>query len=612
MTSDNIRVRIRTITSIVLVPSFIWLVWCFYKVQIIKHEYYLKEARSRYTTTRITTGKRGEIYDNTGNLLVSNLPCVNITCDPYNLTGDSQRRKLAYILAKHLDDTYESFYKKLSPIRPKYNSDGKPLLNPDGSPVVLPRRYVMLKRGASLDETAQIREQTRINKIRVLNYTDSYMRIYPKGAMLSNVLGYTNVVDDTDVAQGGLEKELNSEMNPERGHERYERTRDGMPLSYGLQDFESSRDGKNIYLTVNEPIQAILEDELDATFEKWKPATLYAAIVDPKTGNILAIAQRPTFNPNIRSTFTPEAARTRIAEDSMEPGSIVKPFTIGKAIDWDVITPSTEVDCNKGLWVYLNKPMRDSHPSEVITVEEVIQKSSNIGTAKIALMLGEQRVHQALKTFKLGEKTGLPFPIEAEGLVPPLTKWDKLSVTRFPIGYGIRVTPLQMIRAYCALANDGWMPQLRLIDRVEDPLTGEEIRIQSDPPVQVFEKLDTCATLVNMMIKVTQPGGTAVNAAIPGYEIAGKTGTSRKYIPTKHDKNGKVIERGHYADGKYFSSFVGFVPARNPALLMLITLDEPKGSYYAATVAAPTFKTTMTRVLRHLNIQPDPALLKKK
>lgn len=608
-TNDKIRRRIRILAAVILIPIMLGLIARFYYVQVIDHEFYLQEARKRYTTTRVTTGKRGEIFDVHGNLLVSNSPCVSITCDPFNLTGDAQRRKLAFILAKHLDDTYDSFYRKLNPVRQRRGRDGKLLYRPDGSPDLVPNRYAMIDRNTSLQAAAKIKEQTKLNKIYALVYKDSYMRTYPKGSLLSNVLGYTNVVDDVDVPQIGLERQMNAQMNPEEGRERYERTRDGAPLSYGIHEFEQSRDGKNIYLTISEPIQAILEEELDASYEKWQPATLYAAIADPRTDNILAIAQRPTFNPNIRSTFTAEAARTRIAEDSMEPGSIIKPFTIGKALDWGFVTPQTEIDCNHGVWIYLNKPLRDSHPYDKLTVEGVIQKSSNIGTAKVAMMLGEQRVYQALKTFRFGDKTGLPFPIEESGLVLPVKKWDGLSITRFPIGYGVRVTPLQMIRAYCALANNGKMPQLRLIDRLEDPVTGEVTRIPSPPPVQMFDRPETCATLISMMIKVTQKGGTAVKAAIPGYEVAGKTGTSRKYIPTRRDSNGRIIERGHYASGKYFSSFVGFVPARNPALVMLVTMDEPKGSYYAATVAAPTFKATMTRVLRHLNIQPDPALL---
>lgn len=606
-TNDQIRKRIRILAAVLLIPIMLGLIARFYYVQTVDHNYYLDHARKRYTTTRVTTGKRGEIFDVHGNLLVSNIPCVSITCDPFNLVNDAQRRKLAFILAKNLDNSYDFFYRKLNPLRPKYDSNNKPIYQANGALKRVPNRYALIDRAVSLQAAARIKYQAKRNKIYALFFKDSYMRTYPKGAMLSNVLGYTNIVDETEVPQIGLEKQMDKQMNPETGHERYERTRDGIPLSYGIHEFEQSRDGKNIYLTIDEPIQAILEEELDTACEKWRPATMYAAIADPKSGNILAIAQRPTFNPNIRSTFTTEAARTRIAEDSLEPGSIIKPFSIGKALDWGYITPQTEIDCNHGVWMYLNKPMRDSHPNDKLTIEEVIQKSSNIGTAKVALMLGEQKVYQALKTFRFGEKTGLPFPLESRGFLQPVARWDGLSVTRIPIGYSIRVTPLQMLRAYCALANNGKMPHLRLIDRLKDPESGEITYIPNKPTIEMFDNPNTCATLVDMMIKVTQKGGTAVNAAIPGYEVAGKTGTSRKYIPTKRDQDGKIIEHGHYAVGKYFASFIGFVPARNPALVMLVTVDEPKGAYYAATVAAPIFKTTMTRVLRHLNIQPTPS-----
>ena len=597
--NDSIRLRMKFITLLTLVPVAGYLIARLYIVQVESHADYLQKARARYTATRVTSGKRGEIFDQTGNLLVSNSPCVSITADPGNLTGEEQRRKLAFILAKHLDRDYRYFYERLNPLRRKRDARGKPLSNPDGSPMMVPSRYAVIDKRASLETAAKIREQARVNRINALFFRDGYMRVYPKGTMLSNVLGYTNVVDDSDVAQIGLEKQLNRQMTGDTGRERYERTLDGLPLSYGLHELvKESRDGRNIYLTIREPIQAILEEELDATYAKWNPATLYAAIADPKTGNILAIAQRPTFNPNIRSTYTPQAVRTRIAEDGFEPGSIIKPFTIGKALDWGVVTSETVIDCDKGAWVYLGRVLRDSHPYDKLTVAGVIQKSSNVGTAKVAMMLGEQRVYQALKLFGFGEKTGLPFPTETSGLLPPVRRWDGLSITRFPIGYGVRVSSLQMLRAYCALANGGRMPKLRLIDRIVDPESGEVTRTPIPEPVRLFEHPEAYRQLIEMMIQVTRPGGTAVKAAIPGYEVAGKTGTSRKYVPGKG-----------YASGKYFSSFVGFVPARSPALVMLVTVDEPNGAYYAATVAAPTFKSTMTRVLRHLNIPPDPALL---
>ena len=174
-TNDKIRRRIRILAAVILIPIMLGLIARFYYVQVIDHEFYLQEARKRYTTTRVTTGKRGEIFDVHGNLLVSNSPCVSITCDPFNLTGDAQRRKLAFILAKHLDDTYDSFYRKLNPVRQRRGRDGKLLYRPDGSPDLVPNRYAMIDRNTSLQAAAKIKEQTKLNKIYALVYKDSYM-----------------------------------------------------------------------------------------------------------------------------------------------------------------------------------------------------------------------------------------------------------------------------------------------------------------------------------------------------------------------------------------------------------------------------------------------------
>ncbi len=598
MMSSNEAIRFRMKIILLLVPIAIALGVRLYYIQVKYHDEYFAKARERYTTTKITNGKRGEIYDNKGHLLVGNIPCVNITADPAHLKDDQQRRMMSAILEHFLHGRRDDYSYALRPTRTKVDKDGNPLLGDDGRPIVYQARYAMLARNVDIETAATLKETLKKYKLPSLFFEESYMRTYPKGRLLSNVLGFTNIVQDNVVPQIGLERQLNEQMTAETGRESYERTRDGMPLSYGLHESQESRDGKNIYLTISEPIQAILEEELDAAYEKWRPETLYAAIADPKTGNILAIAQRPTFDPNDRSTFTAESARTRIAEDSLEPGSIAKPFTIGKALDWGYVTPQTEIDCEKGAWVYLRKVLRDSHPYDMLTVTGVIQKSSNVGTAKVAMLMGEERVYAALHLFGFGTKTGLPFPLENRGLLPPVPKWDGLSITRFPIGYGIRVTPLQMLRAYCALANHGRLPQLRLIDRIEDPVTGEIRTLPIEPPVQMFDHPEAHRQLIEMMTLVTKPGGTAVRAAIPGYEVAGKTGTSRKYI----------VNQG-YATGKYFSSFVGFVPAYDPALVMIVTMDEAKGAYYAGTVAAPTFQSTASRVLRYLNIDPDPELM---
>jgi cell division protein FtsI/penicillin-binding protein 2 len=595
--NDSIRTRMTVMILVMAAVPFL-LAWRFFHIQVVDHDYYLKKARNTYTTKKQTTGKRGEIFDCHGNLLAGNAPCVHITADPSHYKTDATRKKMAYILARHLPGTMAEYIYALRPVRQRRGKDGKLLYNPDGTPNTYEARYAMLERNVPLETAEKIRHAVKVNKLPKLFLTEDYMRVYPKGSMLSNVLGYTNVVNDKAVPQGGLEKKLHDAMIAETGKEVFERTRGGAPLAYGLHETQACKDGKNIYLTISEPIQAILEEALDEAYAKWTPKTIYAALVDPKTGNIMAMAQRPTFNPNDRSTFRPEAARTRIAEDMLEPGSIMKPFSIGKALDWKLVTPDTMIDCENGRWMYMGRPLTDSHAYDKLSVAQVIQKSSNIGTAKVALFLGKERVYEALRMFGFGEKTGLPFAIEGPGKVSPPQRWDGLTITRMPIGYSVQVTPLQMLRAYCALANNGLLPELRLIDRIVDPATGQEERFAIAKPKQMFEHPDAHRQLVDMMALVTQKGGTARKAAIPGYEVAGKTGTSRKYVPGVG-----------YSAGKYFASFVGFVPARDPAFVMLVTVDEPKGASYGGTVAGPTFTQVASKVLKHLNIHPDPILL---
>ena len=607
--ADSIRLRTRII-AFFWIPLAVFLVYRFYLVQVEKHDYYHAEARERYTASRTTTGKRGEIFDRNGYLLAGNAPCVEIFCTPANLP-EKYRQAFAELCSKHFGKPVDWYYRRLAPKVKRKMKDGTEKLQPS--------LYFMINRQTPL-ETADafkkelpliFRTEKEIRKGKktsrnfpggFIAYRNSTYRTYPKGRLASNILGYINVVNDAAVPQGGLEKELNSKITPEKGREIYERTRDGIPLDYGYRKFSRSRDGKDVYLTISEPVQAILEEELDAAYAKWRPDTIYAAIADPKTGEILALAQRPTFDPGDRSSFDPVAVRTRIAEDSYEPGSVLKPFTIGKALDWNVVSPESLIDTEGGRWMYMRRLLTDTHDYGKLTVEGVIQKSSNIGTAKVALLMGKNRVYTALKTFGFGERTNLPFPIESRGYLPRPKRWDGLSITRFPIGYGVRVSPLQLLRAYCALANGGYLPELRLVDKVVDTQNKEVTREAPKVLCRTFARPEAQKQLVDMMIKVTEPGGTATRAAVPGFHVAGKTGTSRKYIPGKG-----------YASGQYFASFIGFVPARDPRLVMLVTFDNPRGASYGGTVAGPVFANTAARVLKYWNVPPDfvPAGKKK-
>ncbi len=608
-TAESIRLRIKLIAVLLWIPVAIYLLYRFFLVQVINHDYYHAEAKERYLAQRVTSGKRGEIFDRSGYLLVGNAPCVEIFCTPANLP-EKHRIRVAEICAKHFGKPVTWYYKRLAPAVSRKMKDG--------SVKTVPSLYFMINRQTSLETTEAFRKdlleyfqtekEKKAKKKTARNfpggfiaYRNSSYRTYPKGKLASNILGYINVVNDSAVPQGGLEKELNRAITPGKGKEIYERTRDGIPLNYGYRKFSRSRDGKDVYLTISEPIQAILEEELDAAYAKWRPDTIYAAIADPATGEILALAQRPTFDPGDRSTYAPAAVRTRIAEDSYEPGSVIKPFSIGKALDWHAVTPDTVIDCEKGRWIYLRRPLTDSHNYDKLTVSGVIQKSSNIGTAKVALMLGREKVYHALKLFGFGSRTNLPFPIESSGYLPRPKRWDGLSITRFPIGYGIRVSPLQLLRAYCALANGGKLPELKLVDRIVDTATGKTEKENPQIIRNTFSDPAAHRQLVDMMITVTEPGGTATRAAVPGYHVAGKTGTSRKYVPGKG-----------YASGQYFASFVGFVPARNPRLVMLVTFDNPRGASYGGTVAGPVFSNAASRILKYWNVPPDFTPAKKK
>ncbi len=601
ITGDRIRLRIILLASIVMIPMAGLLIWRFYVVQVQKHDYYSAEAKKRYVAVRKTRNRRGEIFDTNGYLLVANAPAMDITCAPCNLKDDQQRQRLAFLMKKFFGHDFRRSYQKLAPEVPKRDPKGKVVTDESGNAVMRPNQYVMIARGVALKTAQAFREQatSKTNHLgKALYFTNTSGRTYPKGRMLANVLGYINVENDVEIPQGGLEKQLASQISPQEGRMVYERNRDGSPLLYGFQEIHAGRDGQNVYLTIDEPIQAILEEELDAGFEKWHPVAAYAAIADPRTGNILALAQRPNFDPNDRSTYRIEAIGTRIAMDAFGPGSVAKPFTVGKALDCGVVRPETIIDCEKGVWFYGGKRMTDTHAYGVRTVSGVIQKSSNIGTAKIAVMLGDARVREAFTNFGFGTRTGLPLAGEHPGLIHPLKKWDKLTGTRVAIGYSVQITPLQLLRGYCGLANNGLMPQLRLVDRTEDPETGKVTKIPMKPYVRAFRRPETAKELMKMMVTVTQEGGTAQKAAIPGYHVAGKTGTARKYITGVG-----------YSMHDYYASFIGFVPAENPRLVMVVNFDSPRGATYGGTVAGPVFRRTMERVLKHLNVQPDPALL---
>ena len=606
----NVRSRIIFFAAL-WIPIVCCFVWRAYHLQIVRHDELWEKAQKKYSSKVKIAGRRGEIRDKEGNLLVANLPRITIAVSPYSAVHEAfdayeksdkpekrakapalreqQRRKLALVLSQVFPDkTFMEFYRALEPFHT--------VKAPDGTIKKRRNQYLLLERVAEKTLVEKLKKHLADAKLsRILptfSFKNIYVRNHPKGRLAAEILGYTDYVNEKEVAKGGIESALDQKMQSTDGLHLFERARSGGVLIYGEQSLHEAVNGKDVYLTIREDVQAILEEELDAAFAQWDPVNIYAAIADPRTGDILAVAQRPTWDPTDRSTFVKNQTGTRFATETYEPGSVFKPFFVGKALDWGVVTPSEQIDCESGRWSYAGKILSDVSRYTMLTPGEILKKSSNIGSAKIGLRLGDERLEEVRRLFGFGQKTGLPLRRESRGLVQPIKA--KVTSTRVPIGYATSVTMLQLLRGYCAIAT-GKLPKLNVIDRVRDTETGKDTINPRSEPVPVFENSEAHKQLVSMLCTVTAKDGTGKRAAIPGYEVAGKTGTARKLVP----------KRG-YVPGAYFTSFAGFVPARRPELVMVVTVDQPHGKNLGgATVAAPIFKQTIERVLKVLLIPPD-------
>ncbi len=580
------------ITMVFIVLGFCYLAWHLYVVQIERHEDLYKKARRKYTFVKKMDGKRGEIFDYSGSLLVGNVPCADVCADP-SIAGDEKRcREIAVFLAKALELKPEDIYEKL--MEKTFQQK-----DPSGKIHLKARQYTLIKGKVDFEIAEKLKQDVEKRGYKpAVYFQETFKRSYPKKELLANILGFTTIDRNRAIAVVGLEKFFDSRMQASQAFSTFERSRDGLPIVYGNSEQQNVQDGFNLYLTIREPIQAILEEELDSLMERCNPDTAYAVMADPYTGDIIAAAQRPTYDPNDRRTMKPAAWRNRIAEDIFEPGSTMKPFAVAGALDLGVVRPETRFDCEKGHWYYGGKRLKDSHPMGRITVSDIIQQSSNIGTAKIAIEMGENNLDHSLRLFGFGERTGIPLKPETIGRFRPVKNWDKLSITRFPIGQGIAVSPFQLVRGYCILANGGYPVRLRLVDRIENPTTGIIQRIPIEREACIFRRPETHHEIVTMMKRVTAPGGTAKQAAVPGYSVAGKTGTAEIFDVKTHQYT-----------KKYFASFVGFVPADRPRFVLLVTTENPKGAkQYGGSVAGPSFSAICSKTLRYMNIPPETDL----
>ncbi len=522
-------------------------------LQLMEGDFLQGQADQRHLRLETLVAHRGAIHDRHGEALAISAPVDSVWAHPGVLLEEGGAEGVAQ-LAAELD------------------LDASRLL--DQLHARQEREFVYVRRHVN----PEIAESTMALNLPGVALQREYRRFYPAGAVTGHVLGLTDI---DDRGQEGIERVFDDWLAGESGTKRVLRDRRGRTIE-DVERLKEPQPGRDLTLTLDLRLQYIAYRELKAAVEREQAVGGSVVLMDVHSGEILAMVNQPAFNPNRRSDLRPERLRNRAITDSFEPGSVTKPMTVAAAIASGQYTPGTPVSTAPGVMRVGRNQVRDIRDFGELTVTGVLQKSSNVGAARMALNIDSEAVWDLLVRFGFGETTGVTFPGESSGHMPAVPSQRPIERATLAFGYGLSTTPLQIARAYAAIAADGRIPNPSLVRGID---VGEpEQRLDSD----------LMASLRAMMVEVTREGGTATHAAIPGYQVAGKTGTSRKAI------------RGGYAPDRYISTFAGIAPAANPRFVAVVTIDEPSGEvYYAGPVAGPVFQSLMQSALRLYNVPPD-------
>jgi cell division protein FtsI/penicillin-binding protein 2 len=442
------------------------------------------------------------------------------------------------------------------------------------------KHFVYVQRKADPEKAAKLAK----HKLAGFGFYGEEQRRYPQHSVAAQVLGYAGV-DNKGLT--GLEFSLDSSLSGRDGEQIVVRDPFGRPIK--IDRVTPARPGKAVFLTLDHTIQANAEQVLRQTVSQWRAKSATAIVLDPKTGAVLAMAEAPSYDANKSPSVNPARQKNRAVSDAFEPGSVFKVVTIAGALSEHLVTPATKFTLPYSIQV-ADRRIHDAEErgTETMTVAQILQRSSNVGTVTIArTLLGEPRLRKWITQFGFGRPTGIDFPGESQGLLPPY--WSGSTIGNVPIGQGIAVTPIQLASVYAAIANKGLWVQPHLVDHVQ----GEK-----PPPPKTRRILSARVnhTLLQMLKGVVSDTGTAASAEIRGYSVAGKTGTAQK--PGPHG----------YEAGKYVATFVGMVPASNPRLVVLVSVDEPTRAIFGGVVAAPAFAQIAAFDLQYLEVPPDLAV----
>ncbi len=523
-------------------------------LQAVRAESLGRMAASQQRETVTIPAGRGTIYDRTGVQLAIGEQATTVYADP---TQIQDPRAVALAAARALGLSANALYPQL---------------------VDRSLGFVYVQRKADPAQAATLAKRGLTG----LGFYPEERRGYPQGAVAAQVLGYAGV-DNQGLA--GLELGLEGTLAGRPGRETI--VKDPFGRAIDVISSTSEREGSDVYLTLDHTIQANAETVLRQTVARWHAKHATAVVLDPSTGGILAMAVAPGFDANRYPEASRERQRNRAVTDTYEPGSTFKLVTVAAALSERLVSPQTAFTLPYSIRV-ADRVIHDAHPrgTERLTVAQILSRSSNIGAITLAELLGRERLASWISRFGFGRLTGIDFPGESPGIVLPADRWSGSTIGTVPIGQGIAVTPVQMAAAYAAIANHGVWIQPHLVDHV-----GGKGRPRQERRSIVSRAI--AAELVTMLKDVVAEG-TGELAAVPGYQVAGKTGTAAK-------PDGS----GGYSDSRYVASFVGLVPASSPRLVILVTVDEPQGAIWGGVVAAPAFRDIARFGLQYLTVPPD-------
>jgi cell division protein FtsI (penicillin-binding protein 3) len=523
-------------------------------LQAIRAQALTRLAASQHRETVDVPAHRGTIYDRLGFELALGSPAITVSANPRQI---SDPRTVALAAGRTLGLDPDKLYPLLAD-----QSHG----------------FVYVARQADPEKAQALQREHIVG----LSFYPEEKRIYPQRRVGASVVGYAGV-DNKGLA--GLELSLNGVLTGHQGEKTIVKDPFGRTLE--VVGSKPRADGRDVYLTLDHTLQGQVQRILNATVARWSAKSASAVVMDPRTGAILALAVAPDYDANRFPEVSDDRKRNRAVTDTYEPGSTFKVVTISSALETGQVTPNTKFTLPYQIQV-ADRKIHDAEPrgTETMSVHQILSRSSNVGVVTIAEALGKERISRWIDRFGFGRKTGIEFPGETRGIVVPPARWSGSTIGNVPIGQGIAVTPLQMIAAYGAIANNGVWVQPHLVEKI----AGQR---PSDPKRRRIMSTRTAMEVRRMLQEVVEEGsGTA--AQVPGYHIAGKTGTAAK-----------PDEDGGYSDYRYVASFVGFVPAKNPRLVALVTVDEPRGAIWGGVVAAPAFAEIAKFALQYLEIPPD-------